>query len=241
LSTTARWRANSFIQDLVSVILRTGRKLLDEFIAAGSSRRTSSIKIHSRHNFLTRGAIMPILSSERSLFPDDLLDGFTSLASEQHWWAIYTRSRMEKSLARELSDLDIPFYLPLIPKISRIAGRPKKSLLPLFTGYLFAFCSDSQRVDTLKTKRVAHMFPAPRVDEMTDDLRNVRALIESGVPLTTEGRLQPGQRVRVKSGLLTGLEGVVVSRRGEDRLLIAVNFLQQGVSIQIGDYQVEPI
>jgi hypothetical protein len=36
-----------------------------------------------------------------------------------------------------------------------------------------------------------------------------------------------------------GLEGTIVSRRGEDRLLIAVNFLQQGVSIQISDFQVE--
>ena len=85
------------------------------------------------------------------------------------------------------------------------------------------------------------MFRAARGVELTQDLRSVRALIESGVPLTTEGRLQPGQRVRVKSGLLLGLEGIILSRRGEDRLLIAVNFLQQGVSVQISDYQVEPI
>src|SRR5262249_53132711 len=108
-------------------------------------RRTSSTQIHFRYFFI-RGAPMPILSSERSLFPDNLLEDFTSLPSEQRWWAIYTRSRMEKSLARELSDMDIPFYLPLIPQTRRVAGRPTKSLLPLFTGYLFTFCSDSQRV-----------------------------------------------------------------------------------------------
>jgi transcriptional antiterminator RfaH len=76
---------------------------------------------------------------------------------------------------------------------------------------------------------------------MTTDLRQIRTLIEAGVPLTTEGRLQAGQRVRVKSGSLLGLEGVILSRRGEDRLLVAVQFLQQGVSIQINDYQLEPI
>ena len=111
----------------------------------------------------------------------------------------------------------------------------------MFGGYLFAFATDSERMETVRTNRVAQTFSASCDDELTQDLRGVRTLIESGMPLTPEGRLQPGQHVRVKSGLLRGLEGVVVSRRGEDRLLIAVNFLQQGVSIQISDYQVEPI
>jgi len=184
---------------------------------------------------------MPILASEPSLFPDNLLTDFTTGPSERRWWAVYTRSRMEKSLARQLLAMEVPFYLPLIPKTNRIAGRTVKSLLPLFGGYLFMYGNDEERIRALETNRVAHLWQSTQVDEMTRDLQNVQTLIESGVPLTPEGRLQSGDRVRVKSGLLMGLEGVVVSRRGEDRLLIAVNFLQQGVSIQISDFQVEPI
>jgi transcriptional antiterminator RfaH len=47
--------------------------------------------------------------------------------------------------------------------------------------------------------------------------------------------------VRIKSGALMGLEGMILTRRGETRLLIAVHYLQQGVSVQIDDYMVEPI
>ncbi|MDZ4821501.1 MAG: antitermination protein NusG, partial [Planctomycetota bacterium] len=65
------------------------------------------------------------------------------------------------------------------------------------------------------------------------------SLIESGEPLTVESRLRAGQRVRVKNGALEGIEGTIVERRGEERLLIAVEFIQQGVSILIGDFQVE--
>jgi transcriptional antiterminator RfaH len=184
---------------------------------------------------------MPILAPETNCFPANLLDDFTAQPSDRRWWAVYTRSRMEKSLARQLLAMEVPFYLPLIPKTMRVGGRPVKSLLPLFGGYLFVYGTDSERIHTLGTNRVAQLWSTPHVDEMTQDLQNIRALIESGVPLTTEGRLEPGQAVRVKSGLLMGLEGVIVSRRGEDRLLVAVNFLQQGVSIQISDYQVEPI
>jgi transcriptional antiterminator RfaH len=185
--------------------------------------------------------LMPILAAETSFFPVNLLDDFIHGPSERHWWAVKTRPRMEKSLARQLLSLEVPFYLPLVRQTKRIARRPVKSWLPLFSSYLFVYGTPAERIETLATNRVAQMLSASSDDELTQDLKNVRALIESGVPLTTESRLQPGQRVRVKSGLLMGMEGMIVSRRGEDRLLIAVNFLQQGVSVQISDYQVEPL
>ena len=184
---------------------------------------------------------MPFLASETSLYPANLLDDFIANTSERRWWAAYTLSRMEKALARQLAALDIPFYLPLIARTTRLGGRAVKAFHPLFGGYLFVYANDSERVKTLETKRVAQLWHTPVTEQMTQDLRHVRSLIESGVPLTPESRLEPGRRVRIKSGQLMGLEGVVISRRGEDRLLLAVEFLQQGVSIQISDYQVESI
>lgn len=184
---------------------------------------------------------MPILAAETSTFPGNLFDDFIHADSDRRWWAVYTKSRQEKSLARQLLALEVPYYLPLIAKTSSVGGRRVKSLLPLFGGYLFVYGTDEERVQTLSTNRVAQILPSPRVQEMTQDLQAIRALIDSGVPLTPESRLQSGQRVRVKSGALMGVEGTVLSRRGEDRLLIGVEFLQQGVSIQIRDYQLEPI
>jgi hypothetical protein len=40
---------------------------------------------------------------------------------------------------------------------------------------------------------------------------------------------------------MAGFEGTIVQRRGTDRLLIAVSFLQQGVSVEINDFMVDPI
>ncbi|HEX9831866.1 MAG TPA: hypothetical protein VGA66_02060, partial [Mycobacterium sp.] len=70
-------------------------------------------------------------------------------------------------------------------------------------------------------------------------LGQIRRLIESGVPLTAESRVQPGERVRVKSGHLAGLEGIVTKRRGGSRLLVAVDYLQQGASIELHDFALE--
>jgi len=184
---------------------------------------------------------MPILAAEPSVYPDNLLDELAVLDEERRWWVIYTHARQEKALARQLYALGVHFYLPLIPKVSMIGGRRVKSLLPLFNSYIFIFADDSERIQACATQRVAHLFAPSNVQSMTRDLRNVRALIDSGVPLTVEARLLPGQRVRVKHGALLGVEGVIESRRGGDRLVVAVEFLQQGVSILISDFQLEPI
>ena len=75
---------------------------------------------------------MPILEKETCLFPDYLLVEPPYLyshpsngdhVSERQWWAVYTKSRQEKSLARYLIGQDIPFYLPLIPKDNIIRAR----------------------------------------------------------------------------------------------------------------------
>ena len=61
------------------------------------------------------------------------------------------------------------------------------------------------------------------------------------VPLTPESYLEPGQRVRVKTGRFKGFEGTIIRRENEQRLLVAVNFLQQGASLLVEDFEVELI
>jgi len=182
---------------------------------------------------------MPILATEISSFPPNLLEDFAAQSYDRRWWALHTKPRQEKALARQLLAEETPFYLPLIPRSRSVRGRRVKSMLPLFGGYLFLFGSDDERLRSLAGSRIVQALPVPPGSELLHDLQKVRDLIAAGVPLTPEARLQPGRRVRVKTGPLMGLEGVVVSRRGEDRLLIAVHFLEQGVSVQISDFQVE--
>jgi transcriptional antiterminator RfaH len=183
---------------------------------------------------------MPIRAAEPDCFPYNLLDEMAFTDSSRRWWAAYTRPRQEKSLARQLHAKGVPFYLPLVAHSRLIAGRRHTSYLPVFGSYVFLFAEDTERIAALDTHRIADLIPAKDAAGVTRDLRNIRTLIASGAPLTVEGRLKRGQRVRVKNGALMGIEGMILERRGEDRLLVAVEFLQQGVSILISDYRVEP-
>lgn len=184
---------------------------------------------------------MPILRKEINLFPDALLDDLACQPSPRRWWVLYTKARQEKSLARELLVHQIPFYLPLIKKTTLRRGRRSSSYAPLLSGYVFMFGAEPERVRSLATNRVSRVLTVNDPERLLFDLRQLRQLIAANAPLTVESRLEPGNRVRVRQGLLLGLEGTVLVRRGTTRLLVAVDFLQQGASVEIDDYLLEPL
>ncbi|HEX4143226.1 MAG TPA: transcription termination/antitermination NusG family protein [Pirellulales bacterium] len=182
---------------------------------------------------------MPILSAEPDLFPSDLL---ADVGAADSWWVVYTLARREKELMRRLRSLGIGHYGPLLRKRNRsAAGRVRESFVPLFPSYVFLRGDDAARQQALATKCVSRTLPVPDSAGLVRDLQQVCRLLASDAPLEPEARIEPGRRVRVRSGSMLGLQGTVVKRRGKDWLVVVVEFLQQGVSVLLEDFQVEPI
>ncbi len=188
---------------------------------------------------------MPLIGPERCLFPDNLLtEDYLTEGREQGrtWRALYTRSRMEKELMRRLVARGVSFYSPIIEHRYRSpAGRQRTSYLPLFTNYVFLFGTETERYDAMTSGCVSRSIDIPSVTTFVGDLRRIRALIETGAQVTSESRIEAGDRVRIKSGSMMGLEGIVFKRHGQSRLLVMVDFLQQGASIELPDWEVEPL
>jgi transcriptional antiterminator RfaH len=186
---------------------------------------------------------MPILPSEPDVFPAELLDGSGDAdPAAGLWWAMYTMARREKELMRRLRGLEIPFYSPLVHKRTRSpGGRTRDSYVPLFPSYVFVCGNEQQRHQALTTNCISRCLSVPDGAQLVRDLRQIRRLVELDSPLTVEARIEPGRRVRVRSGSMVGLEGTVVQRRGKDWLVVAVEFLQQGASVLLEDFQVEPL
>ncbi|MFY8199165.1 MAG: transcription termination/antitermination protein NusG [Pirellula staleyi] len=183
---------------------------------------------------------MPILHEEISVYPDSLLEQNPSMEF-QHWYLVYTRARHEKSLARRLHSHAMSFYLPLVAKEQFLRGRKVRSYLPVFSGYLFYFGDQPDELRKLAPSCVSRVLPVENETQLESELRGIQLLLSVGTPLTIESSLAPGQRVRIKSGALSGLEGTILKRKNGVRLLVAVNYLQQGVSIEIDDFMVETI
>jgi transcriptional antiterminator RfaH len=199
--------------------------------------------IDQRPTINDKFATVPIHKREPCLFPETLLDESAEspafVPGDRAWRVIYTKSRQEKSLARELLRFEIPFYLPQIESTSIVKGRRRTTFAPLFAGYIFTLTDEAERVRALTTNRVSRVLSVEDAGQLVTDLRQIKRLIESNAPLTIERRIAPGQRVRIKQGALMGMEGTVLVRRGETRLLVCVNFLQQGASVEVHDYLLE--
>jgi transcription antitermination factor NusG len=182
---------------------------------------------------------MPILQDEVDCFPHDLLTGFAAEPGERRWWALQTRARQEKSVARELLQHEAPHFLPKLCKKVMYRGRPRQSFVPMFAGYVFLFGTEDERVKALATNRVATVVPVLDQGRLYHDLTQVQRVVASRTPLEIEKWLTPGRRVRVRHGSFQGLEGVILAHRGESRLVIAVNFLGQGVSMEVDEMLLE--
>jgi transcriptional antiterminator RfaH len=183
---------------------------------------------------------MPYLTRQPDCFPSDLFEVSSAIDQCARWWALYTMSRREKELMRRLIAAEISFYGPLIELRKRSpTGRIRTAHLPLFPGYVFLYGNDDQRRTALTTNCVSRCLEVNDGHRLWHDLRQIRQLVEAEVALMPEARLTVGQRIRVLSGSLTGVEGTVIKRHGRQRLLVAIEFLQQGASVQIDDCDVE--
>src|SRR5215471_4241054 len=103
---------------------------------------------------------MPIVMPEIACFPEDLLANPPDDVEGRRWRVAQTMARQEKSLARDLARLEIPFYLPLVPRRLECKGRRLISYSPLFNGSVFIYANEGERHQCFATRRVADIVEA---------------------------------------------------------------------------------
>ena len=157
------------------------------------------------------------------------------------WWVAHTKSRNEKALAGDLAGKKISYFLPMTWKVKKIRGRTIKSLLPLFGGYLFFCGEERQRVETLKTNRVANLIDVVDQRRLVEELSQIEQAIAGGANLSPHDYIKVGQRCKVIGGALAGLVGIVVKTRNETRLVLQIDMLGQAASVEIGTDMIEVV
>jgi transcriptional antiterminator RfaH len=184
---------------------------------------------------------MPLLPPEPFVYPDDLLTGPVPRPDEEtRWWVLHTRPRTEKALARKLFHQQQGFFLPLYKKQSRTNGRLLTAHVPLFPGYLFLRGNASTRLAALQTNHVARVLDVPDAAVLHTELARVYVVMEKGLPMAPEERLQPGSPVTITAGPLAGLEGKVIRRDKRLRFVVEVHFIQRGASVEVEGWMLEP-
>ena len=160
------------------------------------------------------------------------------------WYAVHTRSRHEKQVGLFLSEKGVETFLPLVHTLSRRRDRKKYVDIPLFPGYLFVFAEKERLYDVKYTRGVTRIIgtglgvPTPIPNRQIQDIKSV---METEVQLDPFPYLKKGRMVRVKSGPLKGLEGILVERKGHYKLVIQIDLLQKGAAAEVYISDIEPI
>lgn len=159
------------------------------------------------------------------------------------WYAVYTRSRHEKSVAEQLHGKRVETFLPLYRTVRRWKNGEHTVELPLFPGYAFARFSLADRLPVLKVPGVVRLVgfngvPAALEDREVEDLRQALA---AGVTARPHPYLTEGRRVRITAGPLAGRQGILVRRQGTVRVVLSIDLIQRSVLVDVAADSLEPV
>lgn len=153
------------------------------------------------------------------------------------WYAIKTKPRCEKKLSGWLRSQEIEHYLPLHESVKVYARKTVKFLVPVFSGYLFARFERNKRKSIQCCDYTCKVLDVWDQEKFIWEMEQVKILINSGVPFFRHSYLRVGKRVKIVSGKLVGLEGIVEEIGAQNRLVISVDMFQQSVCVEInGNY-----
>jgi len=188
---------------------------------------------------LSETAELDISQSSR-LVPEPPVD----LQFAPHWFAVYTTSRHEKRVDQHLSVREIEHYLPLYQTQRKWSDGSRVTLnLPLFPGYIFVRIKRAQRVRVLEVPGVLAIVggtgraPAPLPEADIEALR-FGLHLRRAVP---HPLLKVGQRARIRSGALAGMEGIVVRKKNRFRVVLTMDAIMQSIAVEVDENELEPM
>jgi transcription antitermination factor NusG len=161
------------------------------------------------------------------------------------WFAIHTYAKHEKAVAAQLAQRQISAFTPTVRETRKWTDRKKIIEIPLFSCYVFV-----QAVEWRDVYRSVVRGPVVRGGGGAGreplaipqcEIDAVRAITDERLSASPYPFLKLGQRVRVRGGCLDGVEGILVARVNENRLVVSVNLIQQSAAVSLEGYQVVPI
>jgi transcription antitermination factor NusG len=155
--------------------------------------------------------------------------------AETHWYAVYTCANHEKRIAAQFDERSIENFLPLYETVRRWKDRRMRIALPLFPGYIFVRHPLRKRLDILQVPGVVRLvgfnnIAAPLPIEDIETLRNglKRSYNAEPHPYLTMGR-----RVRIVHGPFEGLEGILLRRKGNLRVVLSIHLIMRSVAVDV--------
>lgn len=164
-------------------------------------------------------------------------------ADNQKWFALQVRTRWESSTAVLLSGKGYQTLLPTYQTKKRWNGKFKQISAPLFPGYVFCQFDALNRLPILVTPGVMAVVGRGRVPFPVNDseIAAIQTIVSSGFHAEPWPYLEVGQKIRIESDSLNGLEGILINFKGNNRIVVSVSLLRRSVALEIDRDCVRPV
>jgi transcription antitermination factor NusG len=164
----------------------------------------------------------------------DCCDGHQSTAGHQ-WFALVVKPRFDKAVARALEAKGYETLMPVYKKYHQYGRHSKHFDLPLFPGYVCCRFHFQTRMPVLATPGVIRVAGgggiATPISE--NEIHSLQAAIRSHLSVQPFPFLNVGQKVRINSGVLAGVEGIFLGSKPQLRLVLSITLLQRSVLLEI--------
>lgn len=159
------------------------------------------------------------------------------------WYAAYTCANHEKRIAAQLGQRDIEHFLPMYEAVHRWKDRRMRLQLPLFPSYIFVHLLLRDRLRVLQVPGVVRLvgfgehptvLPREEIEMLRNGFRG--ELNAQPHPYLTKGR-----RVRIISGPLTGLEGILLRKKSNFRLIVSIDLIMRSIVVDVDAADIRPL
>jgi transcription antitermination factor NusG len=159
------------------------------------------------------------------------------------WYAACTSAHHEKRVAEQLAGRGVEHFLPLYESVHKWKDRNVRLRLPLFPGYVFVQLPWAERLRVLQVPGVARLVsfgdkPAP-VSEA--EIEALRSGLQGQIQMQPHPYLSEGNKVRVMRGPLAGMEGILLRRKGNLRLVLSLDLIMRSVAVDVNAADICPI
>ncbi|SRR6266481_2345510 len=159
---------------------------------------------------------------------------------EGAWVAVHVQSNREKKVFLALNERSYESFLPTYRALRRWSDRSAELELPLFRGYLFCRWLNHNPQQIVQVPGVIRVVGFGRMPACVDDseIAAVRRIVDSKVVSMPWKLLRIGERVKVTSGALSGIEGILVKSSSGSYVIVNVVLLGRAVAAKIHPSQI---
>ncbi len=165
------------------------------------------------------------------------------MLNKSKWYAVYTKPRWEKKVAKLLDEHGIESYCPLNKVVKQWSDRKKVVLEPVFKSYVFVKVTEEKKWDIKRINGVlnyVYWLGKPGVIKETE-IQTIKKFLDEFENIEVhQGEFKVNNKVRITQGVLLNYEGMVLRVSG-NRAIVRIESMGLELSAEFNKKHLAPV